>query len=838
MSTTRRTAVRAAGVLGLVLAMGLAAWAQATAAAPGAPPAAPPPIIPAPGAPPAAPQPGALQPAPAFSEPSLKGPPVANLTDEMVRLAIERGRQYLISLQSPDGSWGGDASASALIFMTLAYMGEHPNSDVMSKGLNYLVVQNADSNFSGKQGYGVPIRVMGLSYVHNKILGTKRSVVRQKMMEDIRRLEMGQNPDGGWRYRLDSSDYDFSVTQWPILAMREASLVGIEFPQEPLRKARDLYFKGQHPDGGWGYAANMPAGTPMSGSYGSMTAAGLASLFIISDVLDPASGCPCKRGRSQTTHTESERRMDSALDWLSKNFKPDENPGLNQWNFYWFYCMERVGIAAGYKYFGTHNWYKEGASRLVGQQFPNGAWGDPINTCFCLLFLYKGRAPILFNKLKFDGTWNAHRRDIANLTTYIEKIKEQQFHWQIVDLKSPLEELQDAPILFVTPETLPKWTDQDLKKLRAFTDTGGTILLEASCGNPAVRKGLQDLVRRVWPEWKLVRLNAAHPLWRSVYAMREKPELLGLHDGIRTAVFYSPDDISCPWHMKAFAAKAYLFNWGINLYTYATDGAPLRAKLAGNEAEKTDRYPTAVKAGPRTALKIARLVHGGNWDVGANYGGFAQLARIVKTRAAVTLDVKEAGGTPLAECGTEAGDLGDCSVAYIAGSTPLVWKPAQKDALKAYVAKGGFLWFEAVTGAPDFGQSVRQLAAEMTWQLRLLTKDHGLMTGAMDPAVGHNLASGIEFRSALKEQRMGRLNAELMGVYEGRPTHRTLFAIRRPLQPDRLRGLPVPRLQAGRRGRHRHQHRPVPDDAEINGSVRTPEINQYARRDYRKGWEV
>ena len=757
MDTIRRMAARLPVVLGLTLAMSAAALAEQAGPPAAAPPGAAPPGGAAGGAP------GA----PVFSEPPLRAQAVANLTDEMVWRAIERGREYLINQQRPDGGWGNNAGHSALVFMTLAYMGQHPNREVMSKGLDHLLVQNPDTDFDGRPGYGLPIRIMGLSYIYNKLLSDKRTIVRLKMMEDLRRLELGQNPDGGWRYKLDSTDYDFSVTQWPILAMREASLVGIEFAEGPLRKARDLYFRSQRPDGGWAYAANLQPGTPMSSTYGSMTAAGLASLFIISDVLDPGSGCPCKSGHSQAAQMESDRRIDSALAWLSKNFKANENPGINQWNFYWLYCVERVGIAAGYKYFGDHNWYKEGASLLVSQQMPNGAWGDPLNTCFALLFLYKGRAPILFNKLKFDGTWNAHRRDIAHLTAFIEKAKEQQFQWQIVELKSPLEELHDAPILYLTAETLPQWQEADRKKLRAFTDTGGTILFEASCGNPAVRKWFQEFAKKVWPEWGLKPLGPDHGVFTYPTPLKQRPELLGINDGIRTCVFYSTDDISCHWNTKAVASKGYLFNWGINLYTYATDGAPLRAKLAGNEFDKTPRYKEAVKAGPKTSIKIARLKHSGNWNVGANYRGFAKLAEILNTRAAITLDAKEAEAAAPAECGTAVAELADYPVAYVAGTAAFAFKPEEKEALKAYVSKGGRLWFEAVMGAQAFDQSLQQLASEMNWQLRPIPKEHGLMTGSMDPASGYKLTTGVEFKSTLKVPRAGRAYADLLGVYEG-----------------------------------------------------------------------
>ena len=649
-------------------------------------------------------------------------PPKKGLTDEVVRDAIERGRKYLISQAQPDGSFSSGSMKgghSALAFMTLAYMGEHPNRDHMTKGIEYLMGLGADTGFNNKQGYAVPIRVMGFSYVYKKLLGDRRRHVALKAKEDIMRIQMGQSTTGGWRYQLKpDGNYDFSVTQWPILAMRDAQRAGIEFPDPTanLRKALGLYLKFQQDSGGWYYQGKNEKPS------GSMTAAGLASLFIIADFLEPGSGCPCARGKSPRRVSETERAMDAALGWLGKFFDAKTNPQADKVGkgktLYWLYCVERVGIAAGYKYFGTHNWYKEGAAEVVKRQGKDGNWGSLDQTCFALLFLYKGRAPILFNKLKFDGpkgevgVWNAHRRDIANLTHFIERAKEQMFHWQIVELKAPLEELHDAPILYITAESLPGWLEENdqakakCKKLRAFTDTGGTILLEASCGNPGVRNWFTKFAGQVWPEWKLVKLTPDHGVWEAFSKMKTRPEMLGVSDGVRTAVFYSPDDISCAWQTKALTRRGYLFDWGINLYTYATDGAPLRAKLAGREPPKSGRYNGPVKAGPNQTLRIARVKHGGNWEAGANYRGFAEMARHVKAKAGITLRVTEPATVPFTEGGMAVADLQPGQIAYLAGSHDFALTPAEQASLKKYLAGGGFVWIEAVTGSlPSTGRS-------------------------------------------------------------------------------------------------------------------------------------
>jgi hypothetical protein len=291
--------------------------------------------------------------------------------------------------------------------------------------------------------------------------------------------------------------------------------------------------------------------------------------------------------------------------------------------------------------------------------------------------------------------------------------------------------------------------------------------VEASCGNPAVRRWFPQFAKEVWPEWTLSTLSAEHAVWQSVYPMTQKPAVMGVEDGVRTSVFFVPDDISCSWQMKAYALRKYLFDWGINLYTYAMDGAPLRWKLAGREVKPSDRYAGPIQAGGRKTLKIARVRHRGDWSAGANYGGFQRLAEHLKKKAGVTIEVTEPTAPPFTEGGVALADLAKYDVVYLAGTKALGLSAEERGALKLFVAAGGFVWLEAVTGSMDFNQSLKQFAQDMGWEWKMLPTTHGLMTGRMGAATGYNLATGVEFRRALRVARLGRPYAEFQGLFEG-----------------------------------------------------------------------
>jgi hypothetical protein len=129
-----------------------------------------------------------------------------------------------------------------------------------------------------------------------------------------------------------------------------------------------------------------------------MTAAGIATLFVTQEYLHGMDGIDCP-GNIVDLNIEAE------LGWMTRNF--DE---IFKGDAYNFYCLERIGVASGLKYFGTNDWYKVAADRIVRYQQPDGSLG--YNVCrpsFCLLCLARGRAPVVMNKLEYQLNMHADR---------------------------------------------------------------------------------------------------------------------------------------------------------------------------------------------------------------------------------------------------------------------------------------------------------------------------------------------------------------------------------------------------------------------------------------------
>jgi hypothetical protein len=167
-----------------------------------------------------------------------------------------------------------------------------------------------------------------------------------------------------------------------------------------------------------------------------MTAAGIATLFITQDYLNMGKGADC-------TGNIRDPAIDKAFKWMIDNLKDLEGRRTH----YTLYGIERIGVASGYKYFGTLDWYDDGADYLVKSQGANGSWGTGVSdTCFAILFLVRGRAPVVMNKLEYDvdaagdkpklGNWNQRPRDCANLVRWMGQQLERDLNWQIVNLRT------------------------------------------------------------------------------------------------------------------------------------------------------------------------------------------------------------------------------------------------------------------------------------------------------------------------------------------------------------------------------------------------------------------
>jgi hypothetical protein len=638
----------------------------------------------------------------------------AEITADQARKSIERGVDYLLREQNAKtGAWdehpGQPGAITSLCALALLNAGVDPADKRMQLSLKYL------RTFKPDMTYAVSLQTMVFCAADPKsdLLLIRRNA---KWLEE-HQLKSGEKA-GAWSYPSQGGG-DNSNSQFALLALYEAERVGVPVSEKTWRLAHDYWKDCQNENGSWGYLRGMPGS-------GSMTCAGIAAMVITSGELN-LGDAEVVNGRlnccgEQKTNAPVER----GLDWLGQYFSVSINPGAGArqgWLLYYLYGVERVGRMTARRFIGKHDWYRAGAEKLIREQDSlSGFWkgvghaedNPQIGTSLALLFLAKGRRPVLIAKVKHspENDWNHHRSDLANLTNYVERRWARDLTWQIVDLESAsVEDLLLAPVLFINGREAPVFTAEQKQRLRDYIDRGGFIFAEACCGGGNFDAGFRQLMSEMFPasEYQMKLLPPSHPIWHAEEPVRPEHmrELWGIDVGCRTSVVYCPQDLSCQWELSRPGRELRLpkdiqedvaaaNSIGINVLAYATN-RELKYKYDKFQtplAESQDKFD-------RGKLYVASIQHPGGCN--AAPGALGNLLRLAgeKQRMRVSTEPRDVTLTdPL---------LFNYMFAFMHGRHSFRLTPQERKQLKTYLEeRGGVLFADAICSNQEFSESFRR----------------------------------------------------------------------------------------------------------------------------------
>jgi hypothetical protein len=381
------------------------------------------------------------------------------------------------------------------------------------------------------------------------------------------------------------------------------------------------------------------------------------------------------------------------------------------------YGIERIGAASGYKHFAEHDWYSDLARRLLNSQTPEGTFwcveysgSGPIDcTSFGLLFLTRGRAPVMMNKLDYHqlavqgvvpepANWNERPRDIASLTAYCGRQAETFLQWQIVNLKASPEDLHDAPVLYMGGNLELKLGADEVAKLKRFVQEGGMILGNADCGRDTFAKSFEGMGRAMFGR-RFRDLPADHPIFTHeqfpAVSWRTRPKLRGLSNGVRELMVLIPEADAARYWQDPRMVKAHgdMYELGADIYQYGVD------RQLWNKGDSYFLKPTEGPQPTRT-IKLARLSIGQNWD--PEPGGWWRTATLLHNEDNTNLEVFSAS--------PGQGGLTAAKVAHLTGTGDFQFSDAAALEIKTFVQNGGTLIVDAAGGSTAFaGAAEREL---------------------------------------------------------------------------------------------------------------------------------
>lgn len=309
-----------------------------------------------------------------------------------VRTSIRKGLDWLITKQQPDGSWSepGMPAMTALPLWAIVASGESGYDAAVDKAVAFILSkQQPDGGIyvpiPGRQGsglgnYNTSICIAALyatsrSDVIPAVLKGRSYIASSQLIgNDMHAGGFGYDKNAGRRYS------DLNNTHFSLDAMRRTQ--GAEDQRPAGDKRVDIMWDAalkyvsrlQNTEGetagGFAYNAQDPKGgiaTNTSGrimlrAYGSMTYAGLLSL--VHAKLD-----------------KSDPRVRSAVDYASRFWTLEENPGQGQQGLYFYYnvitrALSAADIAALSRKDapGEILWQTEILRKVMSVQKPDGSW--------------------------------------------------------------------------------------------------------------------------------------------------------------------------------------------------------------------------------------------------------------------------------------------------------------------------------------------------------------------------------------------------------------------------------------------------------------------------------
>jgi hypothetical protein len=290
--------------------------------------------------------------------------------------AIEKGLQYLVASQKPDGSWTADTGAvdiggTSLGLMAFMVKGHFPGfgryGAALDRAKNYLLKKAKES----------PSGVMGSMYEHglftlamSEMWGMTHDVDDNKEIQAAleRAVEVilrAQSPLGGWRYaaRPDAGQ-DTSVTAMVFVSLASARQAGILVPTETIDRVVG-YLREQvwnEASGGFGY----------QGSNGTTI--------------------PCTAGGAYSAQLCGKRDTEwvaAAIRYLENSPKVFSRKEIGHFYYAHYYAIQAMVQAGGDHY---AKWYPQIRDVLVGLQKADGSWRDkeedyPHNTPMAIIIL-------------------------------------------------------------------------------------------------------------------------------------------------------------------------------------------------------------------------------------------------------------------------------------------------------------------------------------------------------------------------------------------------------------------------------------------------------------------
>lgn len=291
---------------------------------------------------------------------------------EEIQAAIDRGLQYLVRVQNPDGSWrsAGSRGTYPTAMTALAGMSMIGAGSTPTRGKYWLQVRRATSfllacaqsdgvitvaDEEGRSMYGHGFSTMFLAQVYGMEEDQRRQrTIHGTLSRAVDLIARSQSRAGGWLYTPESSGDEGSVTVTQVQALRACRNAGVTVPGRTIDNAIKYIHDSANPDGSIRYSVNNGGG-----GRAPITAAAVAVLYNAGKYDDPIA--------------------EKALVYAKKTL-PVNGSGNGHHYYAQLYLAQALYQQGGSEW---DEYYAEISRWLLGQQSREGSWnGDGVGPVY------------------------------------------------------------------------------------------------------------------------------------------------------------------------------------------------------------------------------------------------------------------------------------------------------------------------------------------------------------------------------------------------------------------------------------------------------------------------
>ena len=288
-----------------------------------------------------------------------------------------------------------------------------------------------------------------------------------------------------------------------------------------------------------------------------------------------------------------------------------------------------------------------------------------------------------------------------------------------------------TPFIYFTGHKPIEFSPELRRALRQFVLDGGFILGAAASGDEPFGKAYVQEMRRLFPDRPWHILPPDHPVFHTHYDLNKvqyrrgagdliesEPHLEGINIGCRTAILFSPADLSCGWdhhtHPKGVRVMPKdATRLGVNMITYM---------LAYYRLGRITNTPVIFRetSGMPSQIRVGQVVHGGDWDPSPT--GVQLMLKKVSEATSGLVSYRRRPVDPA------KGEIFKCPFLFLTGHLDFTLSEAAVENLRQYLDRGGFLLISNCCNRDGFDRAVRRELARIDpdRKLKTMSPRHGI----------------------------------------------------------------------------------------------------------------